>query len=193
MYWSLFNASYQESVPPLYNQSFLFFPFLRFVSLLLSSVNWVMEFLAQSFSSASQHFGTKHFGQWHFRTEISSPGHFGTCTFRLCRFSGTWIFRLRGRFGTRSFRHREFLVQWFFGTMDVSAWGHFSKWTFWHSSTGAKMSVPKRPYCFARCKNIHVPKCSGDEISLAKMSMVPKIPCASASAGPKHAHAEMFR
>jgi hypothetical protein len=41
-----------------------------------------------------------------------------------------------------------------------------------------EMSVLKCPYCFARCKNIHVPKCSGAEISRAHMSMVPKIPCA---------------
>ena len=38
------------------------------------------------------------------------------------------------------------------------------------------MSVPKRPYCFARCQNIHVPKCSGAEIFHAEMSLVPKIP-----------------
>ena len=30
------------------------------------------------------------------------------------------------------------------------------------------MSVPKRPYYFARCQNIHVPKCSGAEISLCR-------------------------
>ena len=77
----------------------------------------------------------------------------------------------------RMFHHRN-----------ISARGHFRTWTFPHSSTGAVMSVPKCPYCFARCKNIHVLKCSGAEISRAEisraeisraeMSMALKIPCA---------------
>ena len=206
MYWSLFNASYQESVPPLYNQSFLFFPFLRFVSLLLSSVNWVMEFLAQSFSSASQHFGTKHFGQWHFRTEISSPGHFGTCTFRPCRCSGIWKFCphgcVQGLFGMGTFRHKDFLATWTFRHRDISAHGHF----------GTVAQVPK---CLCRnvhialqgakismCLNVQLPKhpvlkhpwCQNvpmQKSPCVEKSMETKCPCAGKSAGPKHAHAKM--
>ena len=140
-----------------------------------------MEFLDQSFSSASHHFGTKHFIQRYFRTDISSPGHFGLSTIRPCRHFSTWTFHLLGHFGTRTFRKLDFLAQGFFGTMDVSARGHFGNWAFQHSSTGAKMSVPKRPYYFARCQNIHVPKCSGAEISHAKMSMMLKIQFAKMS------------
>ena len=41
------------------------------------------------------------------------------------------------------------------------------------------MSVPKCPYCFARCQNIHVPKCSGAKISICQNVQVPKYLCRS--------------
>ena len=112
--------------------------------------------------------------------DIPADGHFNMGTFRRGDFSA-W-----GLFGMRNFQHRN-----------ISARGHFGTWTFRHSSTGAEMSVPKRPYYFARCQNIHVPKCSGAKISLSKMSPcgnVPKLkrPSNGMSAGPKGAYAEMF-
>jgi len=76
-----------------------------------------------------------------------------------------------------NFWHEEFSAQEHFGT------GHLGTWTFWHSSTGAKTPVPNRPYCFARCRNIHVQKCSG-----AEMSMVLKIPRAESSHAKKSPH-----
>ena len=63
-----------------------------------------------------------------------------------------------GPFGMGIFWHEEF-----------SAQEHFSTWTFRHSSTGAKMSVLKCPYCFARCQNIH-----GAKNSLCQNVPVPK-------------------
>jgi hypothetical protein len=69
----------------------------------------------------------------------------------------------------------DFLVQGFFGTMDMSALGHFGTQIFHHSSPAAKMSVWKHQYCFARCQNIHVLKCLGSVISRAKTSLPPKI------------------
>ena len=41
--------------------------------------------------------------------------------------------------------------------------------------------IPKYWFTDHWAPNIHVPKCSGKEISSAKMSMVPKIPCAKMS------------
>ena len=91
--------------------------------------------------------------------DVLADGHFNTVTFRHGDFLA------QGLFGTRTFRHRN-----------ISARGHFGTWTFRHSSTGAEMSVPKRPYCFARCQNIHVLKCSDAKISLCRNVQVPKIP-----------------
>ena len=69
-----------------------------------------------------------------------------------------------------------------FGT-DVSSQAR----TFRHSSTGAEMSVPKRPYCFARCRND-----LGAKNSLCRKVPMSKRQSARASAGPKCARAEMF-
>ena len=102
------------------------------------------------------------------------------------------------RFRQESFWHRCFIMgtfrhvhhsalqtrrsgRWTFPHGNVSTWGLFSTRNFGHSSTGAEMSLPKHPYCFARCQNIHGPKCSGTKISRAEMSMVPKILCAKNS------------
>ena len=81
---------------------------------------------------ASHHFGKRHFG-----TDISSPGHFGTCMFRPCGRTGTWTFCLHGHFDTRTFRHGDILAQGIFSTMDISARDilapeHFGTWIFGH-------------------------------------------------------------
>ena len=107
--------------------------------------------------------------------DVPADGHFNTGTFRHGDFSA------RGIFGTRNFRHRN-----------ISARGHFGTWTFRHSSTGAEMSVPKRPYCFARCQNIHVLKCSGAEISPWRNVLVLKSPSAGTFTVPNSACAKMF-
>ena len=109
------------------------------------------------------HFGTKHFGKSHFGMDVSSREHFGTCTIRRCRRSGRWTFQhgnalTWGLFGTRNFRHEEFWAQEHFGT------GTFQYMDIF----GTVAQVPKRPYCFAKCQNIHVSKCSGAEKSLCR-------------------------
>jgi hypothetical protein len=114
------------------------------------------------------HFGTEHLGKSHFGIDVSSRENFSTCP-----TSALLMFR----------------------QMDVSTQERFNLGTYRHSSTGAEMSVPKRPYCFARCQkflvpkipsaekfpcrnihlperpqgqNVHVPKCSIDETSVQK-------------------------
>ena len=87
----------------------------------------------------------------------------------------------REHFGTCTILRSRRLVRWRFNTRIFAARGIFGIGTFRHSSTSPEMSVPKHPYCFARCQNIHVPKCSGAEISLCRNVQVPKIPCAENS------------
>ena len=105
-----------------------------------------------------------------FRHRRFLHGHFGTCKFQPCGRTCTWKFRFHGRFDTRTFRHREILVQWIFGTMnvsarDISATEHFGTWMFWH--------LGKQNGHFSTC------------------ATVLKCPCNETSAGPKHARAEM--
>ena len=54
------------------------------------------------------------------------------------------------------------------------------------------MSVPKRPYCFARCQNIQVPKIPCAKNSLCQNIPVLKSPSAGTSPAPNGACAEMF-
>ena len=91
--------------------------------------------------------------------DVPADGHFSKGTFWHGDFSA-W-----GLFGMRNFRHRN-----------ISALGYFGTWTFRHRSTGPEMSVLECPYCFARCQNNHVLKCSS-----AKNSSCQKIPHAENS------------
>ena len=50
----------------------------------------------------------------------------------------------RGLFGTRIFRHKNISAWVFFGTMDVSAWGHYNTGTFRHNVILALGPMPKR-------------------------------------------------
>ena len=63
------------------------------------------------------------------------------------------------------------------------------KMSILHSRTGATTAVPKCPYYFERCQNIHVLKCSCAEISHAERSMAPKCPWAKNSLG-QNAHGD---
>ena len=108
--------------------------------------------------------GFRPFWNLTFRQETFLRRHFIIDTFLHVHVSALQLYR---HMNISSLWHRDFLAQWFFSTMDVSAQGHFGRWTFWSSSTGA--------YCLARCQNIYVTKCSGAEISRSETSVVPKI------------------
>ena len=107
--------------------------------------------------------------------DVPADGHFNMRTFQ----NGDFL--AQGLFGKRIFWHRSILAQEHFGTL-----------TFRHSSTSAEMSVSKRPYCFARCQNIHVLKCSGAEISPWRNVLVLKSPSAGTFTVPNSACAKMF-
>ena len=78
------------------------------------------------------------------------------------------------RFFYRTFWRKDFLTPWTCRHWDISALRYFI--------TVAQLpKVWKRPYCFARCQNIYVPKCLCAEISHAKTSMPPKISSAKMS------------
>ena len=111
--------------------------------------------------------------------------------FQASHHFGTWDFDKSFRHGcfiTGTFWHVHRSALWMIQQMDISTREGFYMRTFWHRTfrhmdilAQAPKCLPKRPCCFARCQNIHVPKCSGAEISHAQMSLVPKIPRAKKS------------
>ena len=116
-----------------------------------------------------------HFGKRHFGTDISSPGHFGTCTFWPCRCTHTWTFHLHGHFNARTFWHGDILAQGIF--IDIVHWITSSV----HGGFGADVSAH-----VLLCWNVHVPKCLHAKTSIAKKSLcrkgpVPKSPCTEKS------------
>ena len=101
--------------------------------------------------------GMEHLGKSVFGMDVSSRCSFGAADIWQMDIS------TREHFNIGTFRQEDFSAEGIFGTgtlghEDILAGSHFRTWTFRHSSTGAKMSVPKRPFCFARCQNIHKPK-----------------------------------
>ena len=111
---------------------------------------------------------------------VHSSGHglISARKFHLHRCFGTWTFCLHRRFCKETIRNVSFSAQVLFGM------GTFQYWNIYFS-TGAKMSVPKWPYCFVwcrpcaeifLCRNVPLPK-----MSLCRNVLMPKSPCAKTS------------
>ena len=116
---------------------------------------------------------------------VHSSGHglISAWKFHLHRRFGTWTFCLHRRFCKETIRHVSFSAQVLFGM------GTFQYWNIYFS-TGAKMSVPKWPYCFVWCRNILVLKCPfAKNVPMLKRPHTKKPLCQKALV-PKHLFAK---
>ena len=126
--------------------------------------------------SAPWHFGKRHFG-----TDISSPRHFGTCTFRPCRCTHIWTFHLHGNFNTRTFWHGDILAQGIFihivHWITSSVHGGFGTDISAHVLLCLKCPCTKMSPCQnVHCQKILVPKRPCAEKSLYRKVLIPKRP-----------------